>query len=85
MVDVIERREVCTDCAMWISNRDLSCLDLFDEVEASSRYNEIVESVDKLPGHPVVEEVESQDFSKNPCQCCGSPLAGFRHTVAILG
>lgn len=85
MVDVIERVEVCSDCAMWISNRDLSGLDLFDEEEASRRYNEVVESVDMLPGHPVVEEIESQDFSKQPCGCCGSPLAGVRHTVAILG
>jgi len=83
MAYINDRLMVCSDCAMWIANRDLSELDMMEKEEADARYNEVVDAVSDLDGHAAVGD-HVEDFSKQPCECCGLMLAGYRMEVVLL-
>lgn len=79
MARIIDRRMVCGDCLIVISYGTA------DTVinEPPEREATIREAVARLPGaaYPTDKEIT---FSRSPCGCCGSPLAGGRYEIVIL-
>lgn len=89
-VEVVnDRFMVCVDCAMFIANDDLSGLDYhFTPEEAKHRENAIREGVayqNSQGNHIAMGDDENDiEFSKNPCECCGNALHGYRHHAVLL-
>lgn len=68
---------VCDECAVTIANDDYSDI----EPEHRARVLAGIACLNQR-GYPVIDY--DFGFSWKPCQCCGS-LAGYRHSVALLG
>ena len=68
---------ICTDCAMWQTNADSSGIP-----------EELIELITSIEEHWAIDCGEDGEycieFSKSPCDCCGSRLAGSRHRAAII-
>lgn len=74
---------VCADCIMVIANGDWSGLEFYEE--RSKRAAEIENGIENTEGEIVPGDSENdREFSKAPCECCGSPLAGTRHHCVLL-
>lgn len=86
MTEVInDRFMVCTDCIMIIANDDASSFDYHYGDEADERETDVREAINEVEGHIVPgDEDKDQDFSWNPCHCCGSTLGGSRHHCTVL-
>lgn len=74
---------------MIIANDDATGLDYsLGEEEAAEREREIREAIadiQRTEGHVAVGDSDLDDeFSSNPCSCCGTRLAGQRHHCVIL-
>lgn len=75
---------LCTDCLLYAVNGDTS------GIESDKREKEVVEGVNAL-GPNLVPDFDSdtqdgiEEFSRTPCDACGTRLAGERHRFAILG
>lgn len=68
----------CDDCALGRANDDFTAID--DE----DRYEEVRSCVYSLsPSISAGDQIE--DFSIDPCDCCGTRLAGQRHQFWDLG
>lgn len=83
---------VCSDCILPIANGDFSGLDYhYDGEESAKRYREIADGMKNAGGElaiyddPETGGPETVDFSRQPCACCGSTLAGKRHRCVVLG
>jgi hypothetical protein len=78
---------VCTECLMVIANDDYSMLDYYYSPEdAEKRAEEIREGMVSIVGYIVPGDNEfDEEFSKEPCECCGELLAGTRHHCIVLG
>ena len=69
----------CIDCLMLVANGDDSGMD--DATAENCR-----ESIASIQGSLVCNDHDDDiEFSRQPCDVCGSPLAGSRHHLAILG
>jgi hypothetical protein len=80
-----ERFMVCTDCISIIANDDASSFDYYYGDKADEREAEVRKAINETEGHIVPGDSENdQEFSWNPCDCCGSNLAGSRFQCAIL-
>lgn len=81
--------ELCEDCTIAAVNGDFTGLDNHPET-SDRRMAEIVSGLERL-GADLVPDFDSEsgrgmeEFSSRPCQCCGSRLAGSRHSFAVLG
>ncbi len=87
MPKVIDKIEVCEDCLMPIMYGDFTGLDYYySPEEADARADEIEAGMDRLSerGALVNSDLHGAEFSKFPCQCCGSKLHGRRHAIAII-
>ena len=76
---------VCTDCAMMIANGELGQGDWDAEVAHCQRMNEHLS--ERLADHGYGSWVlgdEGLDFSSCRCDGCGSNLAGYRNSAAVL-
>lgn len=87
----IENLLVCSECLSWICNGDATGLDYFyDEVEAEERLNLIVEGERRLSqrylsvSFSADDSHRDQEFSKSPCECCGTDLYGARFAMQGL-
>jgi len=89
--------EVCTDCANYLENNDLSGLEYFDPQRADE-VREAVSTVEAgeltlgftgecdihYPNHELCDsDCELIDFSHSPCYVCESRLAGSRFIYTI--
>lgn len=92
----LESVVVCDDCVIYLANGDLSGLDYhYGEDEAEERQKEITTGEAELIAFAkqdykitqvllaVTDDVDC--FSRRPCGCCGTRLAGQRTTVDICG
>jgi hypothetical protein len=75
---------LCDDCHIAAVNGDVSGVSTQAQIDATesglSRLGaHLVSSYDSESGRGVHE------FTRLPCDCCGSKLAGARHEFAILG
>ncbi|WP_336794086.1 hypothetical protein [Gordonia malaquae] len=67
--------DVCSDCLLWIENRDDS--------GASSDWDRA--SVEQtLKTYEVLVSDESDEFSRSTCGACGTDLAGHRTEVKMI-
>jgi hypothetical protein len=75
----------CVDCTMIAENGDDSGME-------PERAREVRKAIAELKGSPAMDSGENEngydeghnEFSKWPCECCGSPLAGERYRFALL-
>jgi hypothetical protein len=101
MIKVRDELALCDDCTIAAVNGDFtgldyhyhSGLDRFDRKvgpSADERMAEIVAGLEAL-GAGLVPDHDSEtgdgidEFSRRPCACCGTRLAGGRHRFAVLG
>lgn len=74
---------LCQDCTMYAVNGDTS------GIESEKREREVVEGVNSLGPHLVPDFGDDgegeEEFSRTPCDACGTRLAGSRTRFAILG
>jgi hypothetical protein len=86
---------VCVDCLMWHVNADDTGFCQHTDVEfCDDRCNAIREGHGLLrtmydyiwPVHLAPCENDGYDtFSHDRCEACGSPMAGERHRMAVIG
>jgi len=78
--------EVCDECVLAIVNGDLTGLDYsYDSREASERKSAIVAGEESLSSEgQVVISGDRNEFSIDPCDCCGTKLAGGRTSGKVL-
>lgn len=82
--------QLCHDCMIAAVNGDFTGLDYHYGSGADKRMAEIVAGLESL-GPNLVSDFDGEtdkgieEFSTHPCGCCGSKLAGGRHSFAILG
>ena len=74
--------QFCADCLMAACNGDYSSFD-DAQIEAAKKGLKrlgpyVVPAFDSETGEGITE------FSRSPCDCCGSDLAGSRHEFAVL-
>lgn len=87
MPKLIDKIEVCSDCLSPIMYGDFTELDYYySSDEADARAAEIEAGMNKLSerGALVNSDLDGAEFSKFPCECCGSKLHGRRHAIAII-
>lgn len=78
--------QVCEDCLMAIANGDYTGLDYwYPEAEAEERHREIDAGIASFSPATLHPGDDHDEFSRRPCECCGSDLAGARHEVIVLG
>jgi hypothetical protein len=75
---------LCDDCTIYAVNGDMS------GIESERRERQVVEGVNELGPHLVPDfDSETDDgieeFSRRPCDACGTRLGGGRHRFAVLG
>lgn len=77
---------VCEDCLHAIAYDDYTGLDYhYDEKEAYKRMREIKNGIHDAKGSISRGDSEKDvDFSRAPCECCGSGLAGGRFHCVML-
>lgn len=79
---------ICVDCAMYVANDDLSALSLLDDDEAAKIESAIYAGIDNLREEnqsiSIGESENDNTFSTRPCECCKSPLHGYRHHAYLL-
>ena len=73
---------VCTDCAMFIANGEIS-------PDSETKESDILLGLDKfLPRHLSLDSSENncmdKEFSHSRCDCCGSRLGGARFRAAAI-
>lgn len=66
----------CDECTMGIVNDDYTSID--DE----DRYQHVLNSVQQMNNASFADEYE--EFSRSPCDCCGTILAGSRHKFILM-
>jgi hypothetical protein len=68
---------ICSDCAMMIANGEAPCAATENEAEtlAESCHGWV------LLSDPSESGMDREEFSTNPCSCCGSRLCGGRHAA----
>lgn len=72
-----ETIQVCDDCVLAIVNDDMTALD-------DARCLEVSLGVVNLASEGNVFVLDAcDDFSRRPCRCCGTKLAGARHAALI--
>lgn len=72
---------VCVDCALYLSNGELdTAADPAAVLVGESRLLGEAQGAQLGAGDPELTE----DFGAEPCDCCGSPLAGERKHVVLL-
>ena len=79
---------VCSDCIQVIANGDYSGLDYSCDVEekfSEKRVDEINAGLEDNPGIACGDADKDEEFSTQPCECCGESLHGSRHHCVILG
>lgn len=84
MIVIADGLMLCEDCLMVACNGDAS------GIESDERVAAVNKGLDALGPHLVPDfdnETERgiHDFSRSPCDCCGTRLHGSRHEFAILG
>jgi hypothetical protein len=78
---------VCPECLQAIVNDDYSSLDYYYEPdEADKRELEIKAGIKEVDGYicGAGDSEKDDDFSMNPCDCCGNRLHGARHHCVVL-
>jgi hypothetical protein len=77
---------VCADCIQAIANDDYSSLDYYyNEQEAADRMAAIKAGMEASGGYIATGNSDfDAEFSRRPCDCCGSSLAGSRHHCVVL-
>ena len=74
----------CPDCLQAAVNDDYTGLDYhLTPDEAEKRMKAIKKGRASLPGYPVYNGID-EDFSIEPCSCCGLKLAGERYGFNLL-
>jgi hypothetical protein len=63
---------VCSDCLMVLANGD------YTGIEGEARMREVEAGVEDFPTDVYYND-DDDEFSRRPCDCCGTPLAGRRH------
>ena len=76
--EITHELRVCDECLLFIANGDLP--------EDPEREEEIIAGVESFaPGHVAAGDSDNDDeFSRRPCDCCGTRLAGSRHDAFVL-
>jgi hypothetical protein len=78
---------VCEDCFMLEATGDATSFDYhYEGAEADRRLKECEDGMVGLTrdgGHLSAGE-QTDGFSRSPCECCGSPLAGARYSLYLL-
>lgn len=88
MAEVIDDEYmVCGDCLMPIVYDDFSSLDFhYKGMAVDQRRAEITYGMSEAGGHIMCGDSEKDlEYSTRACDCCGSPLAGSRHHMVVLG
>ena len=73
---------ICTDCALWHANGDLSGLDNLPEAEAAERREAIIGA--DTDGYVVVVDDGEASFSWRSCDLCRTPLGGDRLDATFI-
>lgn len=85
---IAENLGVCLDCVQAIVNDDFTGLQYHhDQFNADRREKEIRDGIQRLSkiGYICLDETRDMDeFSINPCECCGAKLYGCREFIVIL-
>jgi hypothetical protein len=78
---------VCTDCLGFIADDDLTGLDYhYSKMESKQRIHEITIGAANADGViSVGNSRKDNEFSRSPCECCQSILAGSRHHCVVVG
>ena len=91
MVTVInDEYQVCSDCLPVIANGDYTGLDYYYVSEDQSgeiSLEDKIEAIDaglENAGGYVVAGDSIDEFSRAPCDCCGTRLAGMRAMCVVL-
>lgn len=82
---VMDNLLACSDCTMWWANRDDSGSDRTGEELVAAFHNTWDGWQDSRGNFPrVVVTDDHENFVTSPCDLCGDPDAGERHSVALL-
>ena len=90
MMITVDGLGVCDDCAMVIANADWTGVGYgLTAEETEERETAIRDGLNARPGHWVLtchgeDGDPDYEFSRWPCDCCRTKLAGLRHPAAIL-
>ncbi len=72
---------ICTDCAMWHANRDLSAL---SDTVAAAHVSRIHAHMSDPNWFVTVDSDADCSFDKGPCDSCGTHLAGDRMNATFI-
>lgn len=67
----------CDECTLGLVNDDYS------GIGDDDRADEVIAAVQNLPPNVSLGN-ETEEFSTDPCDCCGTPLAGSRYQFWVL-
>ena len=82
----IDRIWVCEDCQSVIGSGDRSGLDYwYSPEEAENRAREIDAGIEAFAPAYLFMSDGYDEFSRSPCECCGSTEAGTRHEAIVFG
>jgi phosphoribosylaminoimidazole (AIR) synthetase len=78
---------VCADCIVVIATGDYTALDYcYQADESEKRMKEINSGLSQAGGYVLGGESDrDEEFSRRPCDCCGSSLHGARTHCVVLG
>lgn len=82
-IEHVDTLSVCVDCFTVALADDLSSFDYYYGSDADKRISECEAAWLKFPGQKHMTDMETDDFSRSACECCGTRLAGQREYVAI--
>ena len=87
MAKVEDKIMVCQECLQAIVNDDYTSLDYdYGLIEGYARVEAIQAGINRLTANDrfLAAGEDETEFSTQPCECCGSSLAGSRHEIIIL-
>lgn len=93
LLSSLENLMLCDDCHIYHGTGDASFLSYQygnDDTAIDARLNEIADGLTRLgEEHNNMffqnVDVEPEEFSRQPCDCCGSNLAGGRIHYSAIG